>query len=313
MKSERGKVIVALGALYLIWGSTFLGIRIALEGISPLLIAGLRYTLAGGALYLYARLRGLPPPSRAEWKSSLIVGVLLVTGNACVVVAEQWVSSGVAAVTLASIPLWVALMAGLSGKWPTGNEWIGLAIGLAGVAVLQTGGDLRASPLGALWLVLSCATWALGSVLGTRLVLPRGLMSSASQMLVGGLCVLAAALLRGERISALPPARSVGALLYLSFFGSVVAYTAYQFLLKTVRPALAASYAYVNPMVALALGAAFYGEKVTPRALGALALILGGVALLAWRGSRLRTPAQAPVAVPAETGPDRRPVSANRV
>ena len=302
MKSERGKVIVALGALYLIWGSTFLGIRIALEGISPLLIAGLRYTLAGGALYLYARLRGLPHPTRAEWKSSLIVGVLLVTGNACVVVAEQWVSSGVAAVTLASIPLWVALMAGLFGKWPTGNEWIGLAIGLAGVAVLQTGGDLRASPLGALWLVLSCATWALGSVLGARLTLPRGLMSSASQMLVGGLSVLAAALLHGERISALPPARSVGALLYLALFGSVIAYTAYQFLLKTVRPALAASYAYVNPMVALALGAAFYGEKVTPRAVGALALILGGVALLAWRGSRLRTEAQAPVRPPAEAG-----------
>ena len=300
MKSERGKVILALGALYLIWGSTFFCIRIALEGIPPLMIAGLRYTLAGAALYSYARLRGLPHPTRAEWKSALIVGVLLVTGNACVVVAEQWVSSGVAAVTLASIPLWVALAAGLFGKWPTGNEWIGLAIGLAGVAVLQTGGDLRASPLGALWLVLSCATWALGSVLGARLTLPRGLMSSASQMLVGGLAVLAAALLHGERISALPAARSVGALLYLALFGSVVAYTAYQFLLKTVRPALAASYAYVNPIVALALGAAFLGEQVTPRAVGALGLILGGVALLALRASR--PSAAAPLEPPAEAG-----------
>ena len=301
MKSERRKVIVALGALYLIWGSTFLGIRIALEGIPPLLIAGPRYALAGGALYLYARLRGLPHPTRAEWKSSFIVGVLLVSGNACVVVAEQWVSSGVAAVTLASIPLWVALVAGLFGKWPTGNEWIGLAVGLAGVAVLQTGGDLRASPLGALWLVLSCTTWALGSVLGSRLTLPRGLMSSATQMLAGGLCVLAAALVHGERLSSLPPARSVGALLYLALFGSVIAYTAYQFLLKTVRPTLAASYSYVNPMVALALGAAFYGEKVAPRAVGALGLILGGVALLALRGSRPRHPV-APLEPPAEAG-----------
>ena len=310
MRTDRARVMFALAALYLIWGSTFLGIRIALEGLPPLLIAGPRYALAGGALYLFARLRGLPHPTRAEWKSSFVVGVLLVSGNACVVVAEQWVSSGVAAVTLASIPLWVALVAGLFGKWPTGSEWVGLAIGLAGVAVLQTGGDLRASPLGALWLVLSCATWALGSVLGSRLALPRGLMSSASQMLVGGLVVLAGALLHGERVSALPPARSMAALLYLAFFGSVIAYTAYQFLLKTVRPTLAASYSYVNPMVALALGAAFYGEKVAPRAVGALGLILGGVALLAWRGSRTRTmpqppataPVQAPVAPPAEAG-----------
>lgn len=301
MKSERGKVMLALGALYLIWGSTFLGIRIALEGIPPLLIAGTRYLAAGGGLYLYARLRGLPHPSRAEWRSALIVGVLLVTGNACVVVAEQWVSSGVAAVALASIPLWVALVAGLFGKWPAGNEWVGLAIGLGGVAVLQTAGDLRASPLGALWLVLSCATWAVGSVLGARLTLPRGLMSSASQMLLGGLVVLAAALVHGERLSAVPPLRSLAALAYLALVGSVIAYTAYQFLLKTVRPTLAASYSYVNPLVALLLGAAFYGEQIAPRAVGALGLILGGVALLALRGPRRQqaaTPARTPAAAP---------------
>jgi drug/metabolite transporter (DMT)-like permease len=285
MKIDRTRVVLALAALYLIWGSTYLAIRIALEGIPPLTIAGVRYVIAGAALYLFARLRGSPNPTRAEWKSALIVGTLLVVGNACVVVAEQWVSSGVAAVALASMAIWVALVAGLFGRWPTGSEWIGLAIGLAGVVVLQTAGDLRASPLGALALILSCATWALGSVLGSRLALPRGLMSSAAQMLLGGAVVLLGAVVRGERMATMPSPQAVGALAYLIVFGSIVAYTSYQFLLKTVRPSLAASYSYVNPVVALALGALVFGEPISPRAVWALGLILGGVALLALRST----------------------------
>jgi drug/metabolite transporter (DMT)-like permease len=285
MKNDRTRVLLALLALYFIWGSTFLAIRIALQGIPPLLVAGMRYVIAGGALYGYARLRGLPSPARAEWKSAFVVGTLLVSGNACVVVAEQWVSSGVAAVALASMPIWVALVAGLFGKWPTGSEWVGLAIGLAGVAVLQTAGDLQASPRGALVLVLSCASWSLGSILGTRLRLPHGLMSSAAQMLAGGAMVLAAAVLRGERLVAPPPPQAVGALAYLIVFGSIIAYSAYQFLLKAVRPTLAASYSYVNPIVALALGALVMGEAIPPRAIFALGMILGGVALLALRAN----------------------------
>ncbi len=143
MKTQRGRVVLALIALYFIWGSTFLAIRVALDGIPPLLISGTRYVVAGLALYAFARWRGVPAPSRTEWRSAAVVGGLLVTGNACVVVAEQWVSSGVAAVALASIPLWVALVAGLFGKWPAGNEWLGLAVGLAGVTILQTSGELR--------------------------------------------------------------------------------------------------------------------------------------------------------------------------
>jgi len=285
MKPDRARVVLALAALYLIWGSTFLAIRIALGGIPPLMIAGARYVIAGALLYFYARARGLPHPTRVQWRSALIVGTLLVVGNACVVVAEQWVSSGLAAVTLASMPLWIALVAGLFGKWPTGGEWTGLAIGLFGVAVLQTAGDLRASPAGALMLVLSCATWSLGSILGSRLPLPRGLMSSAAQMVVGGAVVLAVSALRGERLTAVPPLSALAALAYLIVFGSIIAYTAYQFLLTTVRPALAASYAYVNPLVAVVLGAIVFGEQVAPRAIFALILILGGVALLALRSS----------------------------
>lgn len=289
MKTERGKVTLALLALYFIWGSTFLVIRIALEGMPPLLIAGLRYTIAGGLLYAWARLRGTPGPTRTEWRSAASVGTLLVAANAAVVLAEQWVSSGVAAVALASLPIWIALFAGLFGKWPTGSEWIGLAVGLTGVVVLQTGGDLRASPPGAVLLVISCAAWSLGSMLGSRLRLPHGLISSGAQMLVGGVLVLVVALVRGERMTALPPAHSMAALAYLIVVGSLIAYTSYQFLLKTVPPPLAASYAYVNPLVALALGSLVYGEPVTPRAVGALVMILGGVALLALKSTRALT------------------------
>jgi drug/metabolite transporter (DMT)-like permease len=187
-------------------------------------------------------------------------------------------------VTIASVPLWVALFAGLFGRWPSRGEWVGLAIGLAGVAVLQTGGDLRSSPAGALLLTVSCASWALGSIWSRRLPLPGGLSGSGAQMLAGGTLLFAFALLHGERLpAAMPSARATLALGYLIVAGSIVGYSAYQFLLSRVRPTLAASYAYVNPVVAVGLGAAMAGETVAPRAVGALVLILSGVAMLALR------------------------------
>jgi drug/metabolite transporter (DMT)-like permease len=283
MKKDRAPILLALLALYLIWGSTYLAIRYALEGFPPLLLAGIRYVIAGGIAYAFALARGAAHPTRAQWRSAAVVGTLLVSGNACVVIAEQWVTSGVAAVAIASVPLWVALFAGLFGRWPSRGEWIGLAVGLGGVLLLQTGGELRASPAGAAVLTLSCVSWSLGSIYSGRLQLPKGLISSAAQMLVGGLVVVAMALLHGERIAAVPSTRAVMALAYLIVFGSIVAYTAYQFLLSQVRPTLAASYAYVNPVVALGLGAVLAGETVAPQAVGALALILGGVAMLALR------------------------------
>lgn len=284
MNTDRSRILLALGALYVIWGSTFLGIRVALEGYPPLLLAGLRFVIAGAATYAWARWRGAPAPTLAQWRSSAVVGTLLVCANACVVIAEQWVSSGVAAVTIASVPLWVALFAGLFGRWPSRGEWVGLAIGLAGVAVLQTGGDLRASPAGALLLTVSCASWALGSIWSRRLPLPGGLSGSGAQMLAGGTLLFAFALLHGERLpAAMPSARATLALGYLIVAGSIVGYSAYQFLLSRVRPTLAASYAYVNPVVAVGLGAAMAGETVAPRAVGALVLILSGVAMLALR------------------------------
>jgi drug/metabolite transporter (DMT)-like permease len=301
MKTDRSRILLAMGALYLIWGSTYLGIRYALDGYPPLLLAGLRFLLAGVLAYAIARARGAQPPTRQQWKSAAIVGTLLTFGNACVVMAEQWVTSGIAAVAIASVPLWVALFAGLFGRWPSRGEWIGLAVGLGGVALLQTGGDLRASPGGALLLTVSCISWSLGSIYSGRLPLPKGLVSSAAQMLSGGVVLTLLAVVRGERLSAVPPAHATWALLYLVVFGSIVAYTAYQFLLSRLRPTLATSYAYVNPIVAVALGAALAGEAVGPRAVAALALILAGVGLVAFQ--KQQAASHAPAApLPARPG-----------
>ena len=280
MKSDRARVLVCLAALYVIWGSTFLCIRVALATFPPLLMAGLRFVAAGGLLFAVLQARGHALPTAREWRSSLLIGTLLVCANGCVAVAEQWVSSGVAAVAIASVPLWAALFAGLWGRWPSSKEWIGLGIGLAGVAFLQSGGELQASHAGAAVLTLSTVSWALGSIWSRRLALPKGLIASAAQMLSGGVVLLAFSLLRGDRLGplALGP---LAAFAYLVVFGSIVGYSAYGYLLGHVRPALATSYAYVNPVVAVGLGAGLAHERIAPSALGALALILGGVALVA--------------------------------
>ncbi len=295
MKTDRSRIVLAMASLYLIWGSTYLAIRFALDGFPPLLLAGIRFLAAGAIAYAVALARGAGHPTRAQWKSAAIVGTLLCFGNGCVVIAEQWVASGITAVVIASVPLWVALFAGLFGRWPSRGEWVGLAIGLGGVAVLQTEGDLRASPAGALVLTIGCISWSLGTIYSGRLPLAKGLISSAAQMFSGGVVLTALALARGERFTVVPTAHATLALLYLVVFGSIVAYTAYQFLLTRVRPTLAASYAYVNPIVAVALGALLAGESVSPRAIGALVLILGGVALVALQK-------QASARAPAATG-----------
>ncbi len=282
--SERQpRVWAALAAIYLIWGSTFLAIRVGLEGFPPILLAGVRFTLAGSALFVALRARGDRLPQAREWRSSLLIGALLCGANALLVVAEQAVSSGLAAVAIGSVPLWAAVFAGLFGRWPVRREWVGLAIGFGSVVLLNAGADLRASPLVALALLGSAVAWALGSIWSRRLRLPHGLMSAAAQMLCGGALLLLLALLRGERLADVPSPRAFGAVLYLAALGSIVGYSAYAFLLRSVRPSLATSYAYVNPPIAVALGALLAGERVGTATLGALALVLTGVFVIASR------------------------------
>lgn len=255
--------------------------RVALESMPPFLMAGPRFVAAGLAMFVWLRARGVPAPTRAEWVSAAKVGLLLLTcGNGAVAIAEQSVSSGVAAVVVGSMPIWAAVFGRLTGLRSRGNEWLGLALGFAGVVVLNLGGGFALDPRGLALLVAPLA-WAAGSVWSRRLPLPPGAMATAAQMMTAGATMIVLALVTGERLHAVPSARSLLAMAYLAVFGSIVAFTAYNWLLRNVRASLATSYAYVNPLVAVLLGWAFGGEPLNATTLAAAALSIGGVALLA--------------------------------
>ncbi len=280
--ASRARVAIALALVYLVWGSTYLAMRIALAGFPPLLMAGLRFLAAGAALFIGLRLRGIARPTPSQWARSAIVGVLLLTlGNGGVAIAEQWVASGLAAIMIASVPLWAALFNGFFDRWPTRGEALGLAVGTAGVFLLNLGGDLRGQPLGAAVLIGAAASWALGSIWSRRLDLPQGMMASAAQMLAGGAALLLLSVIHGDR----PTEGAIGApllaIVYLAVFGSIAAYSAYGYLLRNVSPTLATSYAFVNPAVAVLLGVGFAHERIRWTTVLAMAVILAGVALVA--------------------------------
>jgi drug/metabolite transporter (DMT)-like permease len=278
----RVLVPAALFALYLIWGSTYLAIRVALESYPPFLMAGTRFLVAGGALYAFLRWRAMAAPTRAQWLNAAITGTLLLgMGNGLVCYAEQSVASGLAAVAVAAMPLFAALFGGLYGQWPRRMEWLGLGVGFAGVVLLNLGGGMAGATLGAIALLVAAMAWAFGSVWSRRRDMPPAAMNTAAQMLTGGAVLFAGALLFGERFPAAPSMASTLSLVYLAAFGSLIAFTAYLYLLNTVRPALATSYAYVNPPVAVLFGALLGGETVHAFDLVAMAVILGGVALIA--------------------------------
>ncbi len=281
-RSDRVGVGMALLAIYVIWGSTYLGMRIGLQGFPPFLMAGVRFLIAGGGLMLALRGRGEPLPARAQWGGAALVGALLLgLGNGGVMFAEyKGVTSGLAALGIATVPLWTSLFGGLWGQWPTRREWLGLGIGFCGIICLNLEGGLRGSPIGAVSLVVSAVGWAFGSVWSRRLTLPHGAMAPAAQMLCGGVLLLAVSAVRGEHLHGLP-LRPLLAFVYL-VFAAVVGYSAYAYLLAHVRPALATSYAYVNPVIAVGLGALLMGERLSPAGFAALALIVLGVGLTAF-------------------------------
>ncbi len=275
------RVVFALFALYIIWGSTYLGIRIALNSFPPFLMAGLRFLIAGSTLYVFLRVRGAPAPTRAQWAASAVVGCLLLgAGNGGVTFAEQWVSSGLAAVWVATMPIWAALFGGLWGRWPNRVEWLGLMLGFVGVGLLNLEGNLRANPIGVIALTIATVCWAFGSVWSRHLSLPSGPMASATQMLAGSVLLIVLGLTTGEKITEAPKTQSVLAVLYLIVFGSLIAFSAYGYLLRNTRPTLATSYAYVNPVVAVVLGIWFGGEHISAVGVVAMVVILGGVAMV---------------------------------
>jgi len=295
-------LIAAFFALYVIWGSTYLVIRIGVEYWPPLLLAGIRFVLAGTLMYAFLRWRGAPAPTWAQWKAAGMIGILLLAcGNGGVSVAEHMgVASGVAALAVATVPLFTLLFGYFWGARNTRLEWAGIALGLIGIAMLNLGSNLQSSPLGALLLVFAAASWAFGSVWSKHVPLPAGAMASAVEMLVGGVALLIGSAVSGEHLQAMPPIEGWAALAYLTFFGSIIAFNAYMYLLKNVRPAAATSYAYVNPAVAVLLGIVFVGETIGIEEGLAMLVIISAVVLIGlpqWR----RAPVQPAVVVPTES------------
>jgi drug/metabolite transporter (DMT)-like permease len=292
------KIALALLALYLIWGSTYLGIRFALEGGYPALswVSGTRMLFAGAAMYAVLRWRGVPTPTRAQWRTLAMLGALmLMLGNGCVVYAEKTVSSGMAAVAVASMPLWMGVFGLAFGRRPSAGEWLGIGMGFVGVVWLNAGGSLSAQPLGLVLLLIAPIAWAFGSVWSRGRDLPSPFMAAAGQMICGGMLLVPLGLAFGERLPKAPTMLGTGAWLYLAVFGSIVAFSAYVWLLEHVRPALAGSYAYVNPPVAVLLGVWLADERVGAHDLGAMALILSGVVIITFAKARGSTPKPVPV------------------
>jgi drug/metabolite transporter (DMT)-like permease len=305
--AHRARVITAFAALYLIWGSTYLGIKVAVETLPPFLMAGVRFTLAGAILYAYARATGAARPSAANWKAASIVGAgLLLGGNGLLVWALERLPSGVSAILVATTPLWMVAIDWVrpGGVRPAPGVMAGLLLGLLGIALLVgpekvSGGSL--DPAGAGAILLATLFWAAGSIYARHAPLPASsLLATAMEMLAGGALLTLLGLAAGETSGfslGSVSARSAAGFLYLLLVGSLVGFTAYVWLLKVSSPARVSTYAYVNPVVAVLLGWAFADEKLTPRMFIAAAVIVGAVAAITTASS----------GGPARTAPRREP------
>ncbi len=293
---SRARLVLAFAAVYLIWGSTYLGIRYAIETLPPFFMAGVRFLVAGGALFAIACLRGAPLPSFPQWRSTMVVGALLLLGgNGGVTWAEQTVPSGLTALLVALVPAWVVLIDWVrpNGVRPAGPVLAGLALGLVGIGLLINpfgGSQSEINLLGAGVLGFASLSWAIGSVYSQHTAMPQSpMMATALEMLAGGVLLSLAAGLSGEwaRVDlAAVSTRSILALAYLIVFGAIVAFTAYMWLLNATTPARAATYAYVNPVVAVFLGWLLAGEPLTVRTLIAAAVIVTAVMLITTYRSR---------------------------
>ena len=302
-------VLAALATVYVVWGSTYLGIKVALEGFPPMLLGSFRFLLAGVVLYAWTSRGGRGGrPSRSEWGAAALAGTLmLVGGNGAVTWAEQRIDSGVAALLVASVPLWMAVLARFwQGERLRRMAVAGLLLGFVGVGLLvrPTGEGVSLWP--SLAVLAGAFAWAIGSIYVRRAPLPsNALRGTAMQMLAGGAVFGVIGLAAGEGarldLSAVT-VRSGGALLYLAVFGSIMAFSAYTWLLRNAKPSVVSTYAYVNPFVAVLLGAVLLAEPVTGGMAVAGLLILVGVALIVTpAGAFQRRGAKAAVAPPSQT------------
>jgi drug/metabolite transporter (DMT)-like permease len=312
---KRSVVIIAFAALYLIWGSTYLGIRFSIETIPPFLMAGARFVLAGMIMYAIAWSQGISESNWRNWRTSLIIGAcLLLGGNGGVTISEKYIDSGLAALIVAIVPVYIVLLGWLTGMAPrpTPVMWMGLAGGFLGVGTLFGPGlhvhstTGRNPAIGISILLITSFIWSAGS-LYSRVAKHAAspFLTAAQQMICGGILLLVAGIITGELPRFHPGSvslLSLGSFIYLVLIGAVVGYTAYIWLLRHCDPAKVATYAYVNPIVAVLLGTLFAGETVTVRTLIAAALIIGSVALII-TAQQLRArvaPALSPALEPAD-------------
>lgn len=280
-KELTPRVLAALLAVYLIWGSTYYAIHVTLRDLTPFLMASGRFLIAGALLLAFARARGTPLPSARQWRNSALLGaLLLLVGHGGVVFAQQWVPSSLAALAVASMPIWATVFGWLAGRKHARWDLAGVGAGFLGVLLLNLDGGLLGAGIGALALLLSPIGWAYGSMLARDLDLPKGLMLSAAQMLAGGALLGVAALATGEPWPARFTLWPLLAWLWQILAGSIVAYTAYLYLLEKVRPALATSYAFVNPVIAVLLGVGWGGEALDPWGWAGTVVIVGAVAAI---------------------------------
>ncbi|WP_029593227.1 drug/metabolite exporter YedA [Franconibacter pulveris] len=272
----------ALFALYIIWGSTYFAIAIGVKSWPPFMMAGVRFLSAGLLLMAFLLLTGHKLPARRPLLNAALIGVLLLAvGNGFVTVAEHMhVPSGIAAVMVATVPLFTLIFSRCFGLPTRKLEWFGIAIGLVGIVLLNSGGNLNGNPWGALLILIGSLSWAFGSVYGSRIELPSGMMAGAVEMLCAGVVLMAASFLTGEKLTTMPDLSGFLAVGYLALFGSVIAINAYMYLIRNVSPAIATSYAYVNPVVAVLLGTGLGGENLSAIEWLALGIIILAVLLV---------------------------------
>jgi drug/metabolite transporter (DMT)-like permease len=293
-KSSAWLIVACLLAVYIVWGTTYFAIKVAIEGFAPFFLVGTRFVVAGVLLLGWQALRGAPAPTAKQWGGAALVGLLLlVVGNGGVSVAEHWVSSGATVALISVMPLATVLWSGAFGQWPRRAEWSAIALGGAGVAVMLLGRDLQGSLLGTLLILFATASWSLGTVLSRRLDIPHGPTGFGAEMLTAGLMGLVVSAALGEHWSIPHAPRIWWAWGYLVVFGSLIAFSAYRFVVERVSPSLASTYAYVNPPVGLIVGWWLGNETFSANVLLGLPVVLVAVAWHAWIQTR-----DAPLAPP---------------
>jgi len=300
-RASRAQILAAFASIYLVWGSTYLAIRYAVQTIPPFIMGGLRFLISGALLYAWARYRGAPRPTRLHWRNAFIAGgLLLLGGNGAVVWAEQFVPSGLTALLVSILPFWLVIIEWVRPprRRPHGAVLIGLIIGFIGIVVLIGPGNLGGHGdirlIGAVVLILGSLSWAIGSFFSRDADLPQsGLLTTGMEMLAGGALLSIVGVVTGELshfdVHQVSGPSALG-LLYLITFGSLLGFTSYIWLLDKVSPARLGTYAYVNPVVAVILGWAIAGERLSLRTAVAAAIVICAVALITT--ARSSTPAQ---------------------